>query len=97
MRYTQKLFTTMSSLVPSCTSCEDRENSLGETGYNFGSVATCEQTSVNGVAVRSHISLCLIKDNQPLWQDKATCITERKVFHMQAQCVSIFLLISFMM
>ena len=29
--------------APSCITAEDRENSSGETDYNSGSVATCEQ------------------------------------------------------
>ena len=66
----------MSSLAPSCTLAVDREKSSCETGCNSGSVATCELTSVNNVAVRSLISLSRIEGNPPLGQDKA-CSTEK--------------------
>ena len=62
----------------------DREKSTCETGCNSGSVATCEHTSVNNVAVRSLISLCQIEGNPPLGHDKA-CSTEKDV--PQEQCV----------
>ena len=68
----------------SCTLAVDREKSSCETGYNSGSVATCEHTSVNNVAVRSHISFCRIEGNPPLGQNKA-CLQQKNV--LQAQCV----------
>ena len=72
----QNPFITMSSLAPSCVLAVDKENSSGETGCNSGSVATCYQTSVNSLAVRSRISLCLMEGNPPLGQDRA-CSTEK--------------------
>ena len=66
----------MSSLAPSCTLAVDRAKSSCETGCNSGSVAACEYTSVNNVAVSSLISLCRIEGNPPLGQDKA-CSTEK--------------------
>ena len=61
----------MLSLAPSCVLAVDNENSSGETGCNSGSVATCEQTSVSNLAVRSLISLCLMEGNPSLGQDRA--------------------------
>ena len=80
----QNPFITMSGLAPSCTLTVDRAKSSCETDCNSGSVATCEHTSVNNVAVRSLISLCRIEGNPPLGQDKA-CSTEKDA--PQAQCV----------
>ena len=79
-------FIMMSSLAPSCTLTVDREKSSCETGCNSGSVATCEHTLVNNLAVRSLISLYRIEGNPPLGQDKA-CSMEKDV--PQAQCVGV--------
>ena len=73
---------TMSSQVPSCTLIVDREKSFCETGYNSGSVDTCEHTSVNNVAIRSLISLCRIEGNPPLRH-----VQQKNV--PQAQCVGV--------
>ena len=83
----KNLFITMSSLAPSCTLSEDKENSFRETDYNLGLVARCEQTSINSSAVKFLILLCLIERTPPLGQDRA-CSTEKD--DPQAQCAGVW-------
>ena len=52
-------------------------NSSSVTGWSSGSIHTSLHTSVRRVAVRSHISLCLIDGKPPLVHDKA-CSTEKE-------------------
>ena len=77
---TQKSFIATSS---SCTLAEDKENSSVGTGCNLGLVARCEQTSVNNLAVKFSVSVCLVESNPFLGQDRA-CSIEKD--DPQAQC-----------
>ena len=63
----------MSSRAPACELAVAPISSSSVTG----SVHTSLHTSVRRVAVRSHISLCLIDGKPPLAQDRA-CSTEKE-------------------